>query len=64
MCLISETLNEFPFAELVLVEPLGLAAVALELAAAGAALGHGNVAFSSWRRDFSPPVVLGGFSKG
>jgi hypothetical protein len=33
MCFTSLTLKEFPFAELVLVEPLGLVAVALELAA-------------------------------
>lgn len=32
MCFTSVTLNEFPFAELVLVEPLGFVAVALELA--------------------------------
>ncbi len=32
MCCTLATLNEFPFAELVLVEPLGLLAVALELA--------------------------------
>jgi hypothetical protein len=32
MCFTSETLNEFPFAELVLVVPLGLVLVALELA--------------------------------
>jgi hypothetical protein len=32
MCFTSATLNEFPLAELVLVEPLGLVEVALELA--------------------------------
>jgi hypothetical protein len=32
MCFTSETLKEFPLAELVLVEPLGFADVALELA--------------------------------